>query len=49
MRSDIDGNSILISCSMGKMRTPPFGWTTRLMTPIGALYVGSKSRGLEKL
>ena len=48
MRSDIDDKSILINCSMGRMRTP-FGWTTRLMTSIGALCIGSKCRRFEKL
>ena len=32
MRSNIDGKSILINCSMVRTRTPPFSWTTRLMT-----------------
>ena len=44
MRSDIDGKSILINCSMLRTRTPPFSWTTRLMTLTDALCGGFKNR-----
>ena len=48
MRSDIDGKSILINCSMVRTRTPPFSWTTHLMTLTGALCGGFENRMLEK-
>jgi hypothetical protein len=48
MRSDIDGESILINCSMGRMGTQHFSWMTLMMTPIGVLCVGSKNMRLER-
>ena len=46
MRSDIDGKSILINCSMVRTRTPPFSWMTHLM----ALYAeDSRIRGQRSL
>ena len=49
MRLDIDGESILIYCSMVRTRTTPFSWTTRLMTLTGALCGGFKNRRSEAL
>ena len=46
--SDIDGKSILINCSMVRIRTQPFSWMTLLMTPIGALCGESKNLRSER-
>ena len=44
----IDGKSILINCLVVRTRTPPFSWTTRLMTLTDALCRGFKNRRSEK-